>query len=178
MVGPARQHPRGGHSRRPGMSVVMNKENRFSVPPDPSWGAGSHRLLLLLAAACLFVACGTTDAAREGPVATPPVEAVAEYPEPLHGHWMPVSMACPSPVNYDSDSLIVIDKNRLAQYEDGNKVVRVRQISTQPRAWAIDSLLNIAGDGYDTPVTEVFVLGGSDLAIVGRDGVDTYRKCN
>lgn len=87
-------------------------------------------------------------------------------------------MACPSPINYDSDSLIAIDQDRLAHYEDGNKPIRVRQISTKPQAWAIESLLNVAGDGYDTPVTEVFVLGGGDLAIAGKDAVGTYRKCD
>lgn len=127
------------------------------------------------------MACATGAArpqvAQEAPAASAST-AGTEYPEPLHGHWMPKDMACPSPINYDSDSLIVIDQGQLAHYEDGNKPVRVRQISNEPKGWVIESLLNVSGDGYDTPVTEIFVLGGGGLTIVGKDDVGTYRKCD
>src|SRR3546814_10350412 len=71
---------------------------------------------------------------------------------------MPEDMACTSPINYDSDSLVVIDKDRLGHYEDANKPMEVRQISSEPQAWSIQSLLNVGGDGYDTPISEIFVL--------------------
>lgn len=158
-------------------------ENRISAIASPALvrAMSLHRLLLLIAAACLLMACGTTGVARAQitePTAGTSTEVGVEYPEPLRGHWMPKDMACPVPINYDSDSLIVIDQGRLAHYEDGNKPVRVREISDEPQAWVIESLLNLAGDGYDIPVTEIFVLGGGGLTIAGKDEVGIYRKCD
>src|SRR3546814_18340678 len=95
-----------------------------------------------------------------GPVA-------AEYPAQLRGHWMPEDMACTSPINYDSDSLVVIDKDRLGHYEDANKPMEVRQISSEPQAWSIQSLLNVGGAASDTTLPEIFALGGSQLGIAG-----------
>src|SRR3546814_2484128 len=85
-------------------------------------------------------------------------------------------MACTSPINYDSVSLVVIDKDRLGHYEDANKPMEVRQISSEPQAWSIQSPLNVGGDGYDTPISEIFVLGGRKLGIAGTDGVRVYQK--
>src|SRR3546814_676214 len=87
-------------------------------------------------------------------------------------------MACTSPIKYDSDSLVVIDKDRLGHYEDANKTMEVRQSSSEPQAWSIQSLLNVGGDGYDTPISEIFVLGGRKLGIAGTDGVRVYQKCD
>ncbi len=145
--------------------------------------AGRHRLALAALPACLLMACATTGDVQAqdvgtGPTATSSAEVPASYPGPLHGHWMPKDVACPSPIDYDSDVLIVIDKERLAHYEDGNKPVRVRQVAAVPQVWVVESLLNVAGEGYDTPVTEVFVLSGTGLTIVGDEQVETYRKCD
>src|SRR3546814_4850788 len=106
-----------------------------------------------------------------GPVA-------AEYPAQLRGHWMPEDMACTSPINYDSDSLVVIDKDRLGHYEDANKLLEVRQISSEPQAWSIQSLLNVGGDGYDTPISEIFVIRGCMLAFAVTVVVSVYQKCD
>lgn len=134
-----------------------------------------------LVVACLLASCGTATAAR--PLQPPDEaatgnEATAEYPAQLRGHWIPEDMACTSPINYDGDSLVVIDKNRLGHYEDANIPVEVRQISSEPQAWSIQSLLNVGGDGYDTRVSEIFVLGGRKLGIVGTDGVRVFQKCD
>lgn len=135
----------------------------------PRVSARRQRAALLVAATCVLLASAMTGAAAS--------DAASVYPEQLHGHWMPRDMGCPSPINYDSDALVVIDRDRLAHYEDANKPMKVRQVADAPQAWVIDSLLNVSGDGYDIPVTEVFVLAGSALTIVGTDIVDTYRKC-
>lgn len=132
--------------------------------------SGVCRLHHVLAATCLLAACANSGATAADDVAT--------YPDPLHGHWMPRDLECPVPINYDSDSLVVIDANGLGQYEDANKPVNVRQVAVEPRAWVIESLLNISGDGYDIPVTEMFVFGGRTLTIVGEDKVATLRKCD
>lgn len=130
---------------------------------------------------CLLVSCGTTTAARSPETASGAAigtEPTAEYPAQLRGHWMPEDMACTSPVNHDSDSLVVIDKSRLGHYEDANMPIEVRQISSEPQAWSIRSLLNIGGDGYDTRISEIFVLGGRKLGIAGTDGVRVFQKCD
>lgn len=90
---------------------------------------------------------------------------------------MPDDVACSSPVNHDSDSLIDIGGNELGHYEDSSKATRVVQISETPPAWSIDSLLNVGGDGYDRKVSELFVLSGDRLIIAGTDGFETYAKC-
>ena len=130
---------------------------------------GAWRFRHVLVATCLLAACASTGAT--------PADGLASYPAPLHGHWMPEDMQCP-PINYDSDSLTVIDAAGLGQYEHANKPVKVRQVAVEPQAWVIDSLLNISGDGYDVPVTEIFVLGGPGLTIVGSERVATLRKCD
>lgn len=134
-----------------------------------------------LVAVCLLVSCGTTTTARSAKTASGSAtgtEAAAEYPVQLRGHWMPEDMACTSPNNYDSDSLVVIDKNRLGHYEDANVPIEVRQISSEPQAWSIQSLLNVGGDGHDTRISEIFVLGGHKLGIAGTDGVRVFQKCD
>lgn len=136
----------------------------------------SHAVLLTVAA-WLLGSCGTTAAEQSRPGAGG-ATATAEYPAELRGHWVPVDMACTTPMNYDSDVLVVIDRNNLGHYEDASKPVEVRKLSSDPHTWAIKSLLNIGGDGYDTPVSEVFALGGAMLVVVSKDGIKTYQKCD
>src|SRR5690606_5455836 len=140
-----------------------------------------QRATPVLVAVYLLVSCGTTTAARSpetASVAATGAEAAAEYPAQLRGHWMPEDMACTSPINYDSDSLVVIEKSRLGHYEDANTPIEVRQISSKPQAWSVQSLLNVGGDGYDTRISEIFVLGDRKLGIAGTDGVRAYQKCD
>ncbi|MBJ6984204.1 hypothetical protein [Luteimonas sp. MC1750] len=116
--------------------------------------SGVCRLHHVLAATCLLAACANVGATA--------ADAVATYPDSLHGHWMPRDLDCSVPINYDSDSLVVIDATGLGQYENANKPVNVRQVAAKPRAWVIESLLNISGDGDDTSVTEIFGLREPD----------------
>ena len=90
---------------------------------------------------------------------------------------MPNDVACSSPVNHDSDSLIDIGRNELGYYEDLGKATHVVQVSETPPAWRIDSLLNVGGDGYNHKVSELFVLSGDRLIIAGIDGFETYARC-
>src|SRR3546814_2394185 len=101
--------------------------------------------IVLLATAWSLCACGTTTASQSTAPSRPAASmpAAAEYPAQLRGHWMPEDMACTSPINYDSDSLVVIDNNRLGHYEDASMPIEVRQISPEPQAWSIRSLLNV-----------------------------------
>jgi hypothetical protein len=135
---------------------------------------------MVLVFASLLASCATTTAgaSQTAASATAASTATAEYPTELHGHWMPVDLACTTPINYDSDVLVVIDKNQLGHYEDASKPVEVRKLSSAPHAWSIKSLLNVAGDGYDVPVSEVFVLGGRQLAIGGEHGIRSYQRCD
>src|SRR3546814_4039432 len=93
-----------------------------------------------LVVGCLLVSCGTTTAARSPETASGAAigtETTAEYPVQLRGRWMPEDMACTSPINYDSDSLVVIDKSRLGNYEDADIPIDVRQDSSETQEWAI-----------------------------------------
>src|SRR3546814_14635290 len=127
--------------------------------------------IVLLATAWSLCACGTTTASQS---AAPPhptnVPVAAEYHAQLRGHWMPEDMACTSPINYDSDRLVVIDKDRLGHYEDANKHMEVRKLSSELQAWSIQSLLKVGGDGFDTPISEIFGIGGRKLGIAGTGG--------
>src|SRR3546814_19261375 len=104
--------------------------------------------IVLLATAWSLCACGTTTASQS---AAPPhptnVPVAAEYPAPLRGHWMPEDMACTSPINYDSASRVGLYKDRLGHYEDANKHMEVRQLSTEHQAVSIVTLQNDEGDG-------------------------------
>src|SRR3546814_11284700 len=138
----------------------------------------SMRALGRVAPGWSLCACGTPNASQSAGPSRPAagMPAAAEYPAPLRGRWMPEDMACTSPINYDSDSLVVIDNNRLGHYEDASMPIEVRQISPEPQAWSIRSLLNVGGDGYDTPISDILVLGGGKLGIAGTDGVRVYQK--
>jgi hypothetical protein len=100
------------------------------------------------------------------------------YPRQIRGTWIPDDVACSSPVNHDSDSLIDIGRNEIGHYEDSSKATRVVQISESPPVWRIDSLLNVGGDGYNDKVSEVFVLIGNKLIIAGSSDFEAYARCN
>src|SRR3546814_21058332 len=107
--------------------------------------------IVRLATAWSLCACGTTTASPSAPPPHPTnVPVAAEYPAQLRGHWMPEDMACTSPINYDSDILVVIDKDRLGHYKDENKTREVRKISSDPTAWSSQTLHNVGGQGFDT----------------------------
>lgn len=136
---------------------------------------------ILATVVCALASCGTTVRAQEKAAASdsPDASTSAEYPQALRGHWMPADMACTKPVNYDSDVLLVIGRDTFGHYEEANKPVAVQRLSAEPDAWMIKSLLNVGGDGYDIPVSEIFVLAGNDqLAIGSKDDIKTYRRCN
>lgn len=139
-----------------------------------------RHMLVVAALACMTSSCGSTRAAttpRAGNTKEVAPSAITEYPEPLIGHWIPVDQSCTTPVNYDSDSLVVIKKALLGRYEDTSRPTQVRLLSADPPVWAITSLLSIGGDRYDAPVNEVFSLGGDQLAITGSHDILHYKKC-
>lgn len=111
--------------------------------------------------------------------AEPRAPTWTSYPKALHGNWMPQDMACPVPINHDSDVLVVISDKILSNYEESSKPVRVTTIKpgTSPAMWSIDAYLNIAGDGYDTKTTEIFLLAGDQLVIADKEHVRTYHRC-
>lgn len=133
--------------------------------------------VFVVAATCMPASCATMTVAAPRPDSIS-ASTAAEYPQQLRGNWMPTDMACTTPINHDSDVLVVITKNHLEHYEEANKPLEVRRISSDPHAWSVKSMLNFGGDGYNTPLSEVFVLGGLQLAIVGKNGAKTYQKCN
>ncbi len=100
------------------------------------------------------------------------------YPKALHGNWMPQDMQCPVPINHDSDVLVVISDKVLNNYEESRKPVHVTPIKRGPApiAWSIDAYLNM-GDGYDTKVTEVFLVTGDQLVIADEERARTYHRC-
>lgn len=109
--------------------------------------------------------------------AEPKAQAWTSYPKALHGNWMPQDMACPVPINYDSDALVVISDKALNNYEESSKPVRVTMISSAPAAWSIDSYLNVSGDGYDTKITEIFLVTDDQLVIADKEHARTYHRC-
>lgn len=132
---------------------------------------------ILVPAICVLASCATSSAAHE-PAAEPGNTIAASFPEELHGHWMPTDLACTTPVNYDSDVLVVIDRDRLTHYEDSNKPVAVRRLSTDPDTWSITSLLGLGGEANDILVSEVFMLSGRQLAVGSKGGIKSYQRCD
>lgn len=135
----------------------------------PSLHSEPARIARWWPTAVLAFCAGTTTADAKN--------STANYAEAILGTWMPEDVACSSPVNYDSDSLIDIGRNELGYYEDLGKATHVVQVSETPPAWRIDSLLNVGGDGYNRKVSELFVLSGDRLIIAGTDGFETYARC-
>lgn len=126
---------------------------------------------ILAAGALLLVACASA--------AEPKDPAWTSYPKQLRGNWMPQGMACPVPINHDGDALVVISGKVLSNYEDSSKPSRISEIKSGPGplVWSIDSYLNVAGDGYDTKVTEIFLLAGDQLVIADKERVRTFHRC-
>jgi hypothetical protein len=125
------------------------------------------------------IALGALLLAACSSAAEPKSPTWTSYPKRLHGNWMPQDMECPVPLNHDSDALVVISEKILNNYEESSKPIRVTAIKPgpAPAVWSIDSYLNVAGDGYDTKITEIFLVTGDQLVIADKERARTYHRC-
>ena len=121
-------------------------------------------------AGMLCMACASSLAKGKAPVAS--------YPKVLHGVWQADHHTCRLPGNLDSDVRIEITADKLMDYEQWNKPVRVVQISRSPQAWKITSKLHIDESTFDHE--EIYALSGQDnglLTIVDENRALTYARC-
>jgi hypothetical protein len=162
----------------------MNKESRFPTTALSVLvlAADMHRLLLLLAAACLLMACGTTGAAQsqgvqDAPAASAPTEAVPEYPAPMRGVWMPEDVGCSDPLNYDSEVLLSVGADMLGQYENTAKPLRVETIGEHPPAWRILSTFSPGTGEYEGSESIVYSVDGDTMIIDNGKAKAVFTRC-
>lgn len=171
----------------------MKKESGFSVATLPALlGATSlHRLLLLLAAACLLMACGATGAvqtkvAKDELTTSAPTEAApdfpvakVQFPQQLVGLWIGSQYSCPtSDEGFDGEDIMEISPDELVGYEEVYKPTKVTLISQAPMTWKIETLIDVGPSGIfaeSGPIT--FSLGDGILTTDHKPQKVHFKKC-
>jgi len=109
---------------------------------------------------------------------TSETQEATQYPKQIHGKWMEGATTCRSPINYDSEMLLIIDPDMLGQYENTSKPITVDQISNHPPTWKVISTVSPGTAEYSGRYIEIFTLIGSQLKIKFNGATTTYTRCN
>ncbi|GAB3359124.1 hypothetical protein [Lysobacter tyrosinilyticus] len=101
------------------------------------------------------------------------------YPKELHGFWIPEGGNCPAPgQSYDGDQMMDITASQLRGYEEVSKPTKVTLLSKAPKAWKIESLIDIGpSDRYEKDVPRIFVLNKWTLAAVDEANTTVFKRC-
>lgn len=102
----------------------------------------------------------------------------ARFPEALLGIWEAGVESCKSPGNLDGDQRIEIRPAQRIGYEDRADVTGVVQVSDDPLAWKIQSLVHYGSD--TDKQQELYILHRQDrgvLAIANASQTVSYVRC-
>lgn len=133
----------------------------------------NHRIgkaIAIALAVMLCMACASSMA-KGKPTA-------ARYPTVLQGVWLGQGPEyCQHPDSGDSDSRFEIAPKKLTGYEDWQEPVRIQQISKDPKAWKVGSILH--RDEYTFDIVEIMVLSSKDsmLTVVSDGHTKAYFRC-
>ena len=100
-----------------------------------------------------------------------------QYPAALRGAWMPKDIGCPTPINYDSESLLLIEADILGQYENTSKPLRIEQLSQRPLSWRIVAASDLGSGEYEGEERSTFTLAGNTLSIASDNVKFDYVRC-
>ena len=108
-----------------------------------------------------------------------PKKTQARYPSQLHGFWIPEGASCPRAAeSFDGDSTMRIGPRMIQGYEDRSKPTSVALISKKPRAWRIESLMDVGPSGvYTKDEPRIFVLGKERVTVITEERAETYKRC-
>lgn len=101
------------------------------------------------------------------------------YPQVLHGFWIPADDSCPpNGQSYDGDQMMDVANDRLTGYEEVSKPVKVSQVSRTPRAWRIESLIDVGPSGiFEKAPPQLFLLGESTLTVASEEATYIFKRC-
>ena len=143
------------------------------------WKSGTALLVTVLLGFAV-PAAGARGVGSIGPFgigdAEPVLPSGAEYPDELHGTWLPPDISCGTLDAAGSDALVVIQRDRLPGYEHVHLIQSADRIAETPGVWLIESALSLGGDTPDDS-SNIFVLAGSELVIACDGSAAVYRKC-
>lgn len=101
----------------------------------------------------------------------------SRYPKEILGAWVPDGTTCGTPINYDSETLLLIDEEMMGQYENTNRPLEVSRLSSHPGVWKIASEASPGTGEYSGRYTEVFVLSGIKLTIASDKESSIFVRC-
>ena len=90
---------------------------------------------------------------------------------------MPKDIGCPTPINYDSESLLLIEADILGQYENTSKPLRIEQLSQRPLSWRIVTASDLGSGEYEGEERSTFTLAGNTLSIASDNVKLDYVRC-
>jgi hypothetical protein len=99
------------------------------------------------------------------------------YPKDILGAWTPDGTPCGKPINYDSETLLLIEESIIGQYENTNRPIEVRRLSSRPKVWKVVSQASPGSGEYSGRYTEIFVLSGIKLTIVSEKESSIFVRC-
>lgn len=101
------------------------------------------------------------------------------YPRELHGFWIPAGATCPDAgQSYDGDLMMDIAADRLLGYEEASRPLKVVALSRVPKAWKVESSLDIGPSGvHEKAAPQIFVLGKRMLTVVDEENARVFRRC-
>lgn len=131
---------------------------------------GADKVIMTALAGMLCIANASSEAKDKAPV--------VRYPAALHGVWLGEGFEyCKNPDSLDSDSRFEITATKLTGYEDWQKPVGVQQVSKDPQAWRVVSVLHRDGYTFDTVDLMVLSSKGHVLTVVNKEHSKAYFRC-
>jgi hypothetical protein len=109
--------------------------------------------------------------------ATETAATLSKYPKEILGEWVPDGTTCGTPINYDSETLLLVDEEIMGQYENTNRPLEVRRLSNRPKVWKIVSEASPGTGEYSGRYTEIFVLSGIKLTIASDKESSIFVRC-
>ena len=129
-----------------------------------------RKAITIALAGMLCIACASSMANGK--------QAKAHYPAALQGTWLGQGPEyCKHPDSGDSDSRFEIAPSKLTGYEDWQEPVSIQQISKDPKAWRVVSILH--RDEYTFDIVNIMVLGskGNVLTVANEEHSKAYFRC-
>lgn len=127
----------------------------------------THACVMVLAAAYLLMSTPSHARVR------------ASFPDELHGFWIPEGGDCPEQgQSYDGDQVLDITAGQLLGYEETSKPTKVALLSKAPKAWRVESLIDIGPSGiYERAGPMIFVLSKWTLTVVDDNNATVFKRC-
>lgn len=74
---------------------------------------------------------------------------------------------------------MVVTAEAIQAYEEAYRPTAIAPLSANPKAWRVESLVDIGPSGIYTPdQPRLFILTGQQLVVAGSESASLYKQCN